>query len=68
MKTTSTTPRPAGGKPCAGALPYHDAPSARDFIVALGRIYLAAGLPLSAAFEAAFADYRSFGVPCQCET
>jgi hypothetical protein len=51
----------------AGAAPYIDLPSARDFIVALGRVYLEAGLPLSAAFEAAFADYRSFGLPAQCE-
>jgi hypothetical protein len=33
---------------------------AREKINALGRIYLEAGLPLAAAFEAALADYRSF--------
>ena len=48
--------------------PYHDLPSAREFIVQLGNIYLSAGLPLASAFEAAFADYRSFGLPCQCHS
>ena len=33
----------------------------------LGRVYLNAGLPLAAAFEAALADYQSFGVPAECE-
>lgn len=33
---------------------------AREKINALGRIYLDAGLPLAYAFEAAFADIRSF--------
>ncbi len=35
-----------------------DPQSARDLINALGRIYLEAGLPLAAAFEAAMADYQ----------
>jgi hypothetical protein len=43
--------------------PYHDAPEARDYILALGRVYLDAGLPLAAAIEAALADYQSFGTP-----
>lgn len=43
--------------------PYHDAPEARDYILALGRVYLDAGLPLAAAIEAALADYQSFGAP-----
>lgn len=64
MKTTN--PR-FTGTPVA-PLPYVDAPSARDFIVAMGRLYLAVGLPLAAAFDAALADYRSFGLPRQCES
>jgi hypothetical protein len=47
---------------------YLDAPSARDFINALGRVYLDAGLPLALAFEAALADYQDFGVPFACAT
>ena len=35
-----------------------DPQSARELINALGRIYLEAGLPLAAAFEAAMADYQ----------
>lgn len=45
---------------------FQDAPSARDYIVELGRVYLDAGLPLAAAFEAALADYQSFGTPGEC--
>ncbi len=40
-------------------LPEHCA-HARDQINALGRIYLEVGLPLSAAFEAAVADYEHY--------
>lgn len=43
--------------------PYIDAPGARDYVLALGRIYLEIGLPLPAAFEAALADYQALGVP-----
>jgi hypothetical protein len=39
------------------ALPEHCA-KAREQINALGRIYLDAGLPLAAAFQAALADYE----------
>ena len=35
-------------------------PQAREFILALGRVYLEAGLPLACALEAALADYQSF--------
>ena len=47
--------------------PYVDAPSARDYILALGRVYLDAGLPLAFAIEAALADYQDLGVPFTCE-
>jgi hypothetical protein len=48
--------------------PYVDAPRARDYILALGRIYLEAGLPLALAIDAALADYQHFGVPATCDT
>jgi hypothetical protein len=41
--------------------------AARERINALGRIYLQAGLPLAAAFEAALADYECMvesAAPC----
>jgi len=63
MTTTDATPlRPARAET------YVDAPSAREYIAALGRVYLDAGLPLALAFEAALADYQDFGVPYECET
>jgi hypothetical protein len=62
---TTLEPTKAGRPP---ATPYVDAPKARDYVLALGRIYLEAGLPLSAAFEAAFADYHALGAPAECET
>jgi hypothetical protein len=42
----------------APAAPHPNGQTARDVINALGRIYLEAGLPLAAAFEAAMADYQ----------
>jgi len=63
MTTTETTPLGL-----ARADTYTDAPSAREYITALGRVYLDAGLPLALAFEAALADYQDFGVPFDCET
>ncbi len=65
MKTT--LPNRSTAPPLPMTQPYHDLPEARDYIVALGRIYLEAGLPLSAAFEAALADYQNLGTPAECE-
>jgi len=47
--------------------PYVDLPKARDYIVELGRVYLEAGLPLAAAFDAALADYQNLGTPADCD-
>jgi hypothetical protein len=47
--------------------PCLDATRARDFILALGRVYLEAGLPLYAAIEAALADYQHIGADSVCE-
>jgi hypothetical protein len=63
MTTTEANPRSL-----TRAETYIDAPSAREFITELGRVYLDAGLPLALAFEAALADYQDFGVPFECET
>ncbi len=42
----------------APTLPTPEGEVARELITDLGRIYLEAGLPLAAAFEAALADYQ----------
>lgn len=44
----------------APAWPSREADARRTHLTALGRIYLDAGLPLAAAFEAALADYAGF--------
>ena len=36
-----------------------------EFLNELGRVYLAIGLPLAAAFEAALADVRAFEFDCE---
>ena len=38
---------------------FEEAATAQEIINDLGRIYLEAGLPLAAAFEAALADYQT---------
>jgi hypothetical protein len=53
--------------PSPNPKPYVDAPRARDYILALGRIYLDAGLPLAFAIEAALADYQCLGTPAACD-
>jgi hypothetical protein len=57
MNTPPHLPAPARPKP------NWNSDSAREVINDLGRIYLEAGLPLAAAFEAAMADYE-----CNLET
>lgn len=48
----------------ASAADHHD-PSG-EFLTALGRVYLDAGLPLAAAFEAALADCAIFDLQSSC--
>jgi hypothetical protein len=59
MNTTDIAP------PSAYLAPADCHRARREFLNALGRVYLELGLPLATAFEAALADVRAFQFNCE---